>query len=193
MSQMPPPLSFAQPRQTNGLGIAGFVVSLVGLISCGVLSPIGLLLSIIAMFRAPRGFAIAGLVIGLAGSIGAIVAFVFIGLTAILAAAGIGAAVPIIVTEVRMAQIAEAVAEHKNPDGTFLTDVATLPGISAEDRNDVWGHPFHIVVKGTNEFEVVSDGPDGIAGNSDDIHSNTTSDGDKPRHRAKRKKPAQVD
>ena len=60
----------------NGLGLAGFIVSLVGLVSCGLLSPIGVILSIIGLFKEPRGFAIAGLIIGLIGTlfIGAIVA-----------------------------------------------------------------------------------------------------------------------
>ena len=46
--------------ETNGLGLAGFIVSLVGICSGGVLSPIGLVLSIVGLFREPRGFAIAG-------------------------------------------------------------------------------------------------------------------------------------
>jgi Na+-driven multidrug efflux pump len=58
-----------QPAPSNGLGIAGFVVSLVGLIPCGLLCPLGALLSLIAVFRQPRGFAIAGLIIGTLGSI----------------------------------------------------------------------------------------------------------------------------
>ncbi len=193
MSQMPPPLYVVQPSRTNGLGIAGFIVSLVGIISCGVLSPIGLLLSFIAIFRAPRGFALAGLIIGFLGSVWAIFILLLGGLSILLAAVGIGAAVPVVVSEVRMGKIAAIVAEHKNPDGTFPTDIATLPGISPEEGTDVWGHPFHIVVKGVNEFEIVSDGPDGIAGTSDDIHSNSTSDGDRPRHKGKRKKTVPVD
>ena len=52
----------------NGLGLAGFITSIVGWITFGLLCPIGLLLSIIALFKAPRGFAIAGLVIGVLGS-----------------------------------------------------------------------------------------------------------------------------
>ena len=54
---------------TNGLGTAGFVTSLVGLfLTCGILSPIGLLFSAAALFKAPRGMAIAGFVLGAIGS-----------------------------------------------------------------------------------------------------------------------------
>lgn len=35
--------------QSNGLGAAGFIVSLVGFPTCGLLSPIGLLLSFLAL------------------------------------------------------------------------------------------------------------------------------------------------
>ena len=195
MSQMPPPLPVCvnEPRRGNGLGIAGFIVSLVGLLSCGILSPIGALLSFVAMFRRPRGLAIAGLVIGLVGSIWAIVAFVLIGFATIGAALGIGALAPLVMTGVRMSQVAEAVAEHKNADGTFITDIDAVPGLSSEDRKDAWGHTLHIVVKGPSEFEIVSDGPDGIAGNSDDIHSNTSTDAPRPRHRPKNKRAVPAD
>ncbi len=73
MSQDPyhssPQPGSVMPKQSNGLGIAGFVVSLLGIPTCGMLSPIGALLSFIAVFKQPRGFAIAGLVIGALGSI----------------------------------------------------------------------------------------------------------------------------
>lgn len=156
-----------------------------------MLSPVGLVLSLVAIVRAPRGFAIAGLVIGLLGSVWAIIMLLIGGLSVVLAAFGLGAAVPLFVTEARMVHVATAVAEHKNPNGSFPTDLAALPGLSADDLKDAWGHALHIVLKAPNEFEIVSDGPDGIAGNRDDLHSNTTSTSDKPRH--KRKRPAQVD
>src|SRR3954447_25698103 len=50
---------------TNGLGLAGSITSLVGIVTCGVLSPVGLLLSLIGLLKSPRGFAVAGTVLGL--------------------------------------------------------------------------------------------------------------------------------
>lgn len=55
-------------NQTNGLGIAGLVVSILGILTCGLISPLGLLLSLIAMLKRPRGLAIAGTVVGLVGT-----------------------------------------------------------------------------------------------------------------------------
>lgn len=59
----------APPKQSNGLGTAGFVLALLGLIFCwvpfvdGILWLLGFIFSFIAVFRAPRGLAIAGLVL----------------------------------------------------------------------------------------------------------------------------------
>lgn len=55
--------------EKNGLGVAGFVLSLVGLVLCWVpfanfiLSGIGFILSLVGVFRRPKGLAIAGIII----------------------------------------------------------------------------------------------------------------------------------
>lgn len=71
MTQTPPPLSYQTPEPVpkNNLGLAGFIVSLVGFVGCGILAPVGLILSVIGLKREPRGFAIAGTVLGALGSI----------------------------------------------------------------------------------------------------------------------------
>ena len=68
------------PTQTNGLGIAGFVLSLVGLLFCwipffdAIISIIGVILSAFGMKKQPKGLAIAGLAIGIVALIiGAII------------------------------------------------------------------------------------------------------------------------
>ena len=65
----PPPSQFptGAPQQTNGLGTAGFVVSLIGLFTCGALSIIGLGLSLFGLRKNPKGLAIAGVIMGLIG------------------------------------------------------------------------------------------------------------------------------
>src|SRR3954471_6265213 len=92
-----PPQPAEQPPATtvvvahppsNNLGLAGFVTSLLGLLSCGVLSPIGLLLSLIGLTKQPRGFAVAGTIIGLIGSVFLAVA----GVGIVLGLMGLGAA-----------------------------------------------------------------------------------------------------
>ncbi len=58
-----PVQAHAAPRNT--LGLVGFLFSLLGVLTCGVLGPVAMLLSLLALFRRPRGFATAGAVIGL--------------------------------------------------------------------------------------------------------------------------------
>ena len=56
-------------NKSNGIGTAGFVLSLVSLFGCWipvanyVMSLLGLLFSLIGVFKKPRGLAIAGLII----------------------------------------------------------------------------------------------------------------------------------
>lgn len=62
---------FIQQKQSNGLGTAGFVISLVAIFLCWIpalcwiLWILGLIFSSIGVFRQPRGLAIAGLAISL--------------------------------------------------------------------------------------------------------------------------------
>jgi hypothetical protein len=56
------------PRE-NTIGLAGFIVSILGLVfTCGLLSPIGLLISLAGLLSRPRGYAVAGVITGLLGS-----------------------------------------------------------------------------------------------------------------------------
>ena len=76
--------------ESNGLGLAAFIVALVGFGTGGCLSFVGLIMGLIAMSRRPRGFAIAGVVIGFIGSFaGCIIAAAIFGL---LGSFGIGIA-----------------------------------------------------------------------------------------------------
>lgn len=71
-----------QASKSNGLGTAGFVLALIGLILCWIpildwiLWLLGVIFSFIGVFKAPRGLAIAGLVISF---IGLIIIFAVIG------------------------------------------------------------------------------------------------------------------
>lgn len=80
MSNVQPSPRYQFGPATNGLGIAGFVVSIASVLTCGLTSPIGLLLSLVALRKRPRGFALAGALLGGLGT--ALVAGTF-GLTAL--------------------------------------------------------------------------------------------------------------
>jgi hypothetical protein len=69
------PVIIVQEKKSNGIGTAGFVLALLGLILCWVpvvdwiLWVLGVILSIIGCFKEPRGLAIAGVVISFIGLI----------------------------------------------------------------------------------------------------------------------------
>jgi hypothetical protein len=69
------PVIIVQEKKGNGVGTAGFVLALIGLIFCWVpavnwiLWILGAILSIVGCFKEPRGLAIAGVVISFIGLI----------------------------------------------------------------------------------------------------------------------------
>jgi len=98
----PPPQQVVVQTQSksNGLGVAGFVLSLLGLFTCGLTSLLGVILSAIGMRREPKGLAIAGLVLGLITVLGWVVAIV-VGVAApLLAMAGLASEAAIAIDEI---------------------------------------------------------------------------------------------
>lgn len=68
-SQSREPIYIGFEKPVNGLGIAGFIVSVTGLLlTFGLICPLGILLSFFALFKKPRGLAVAGLLIGILGT-----------------------------------------------------------------------------------------------------------------------------
>lgn len=161
----------APKPETNALGLAGFIISLVGLCSLGTLSVIGLILSFVALFRRPRGFAIAGFVLGLIG-----VSFILI-ITAIVGIATLGALMVGLVegrgyieAGIDSLEIREAIARYERDNGSLPASVDDLSDLDADDLNDRWGRPYRIEIDTERqELRLVSDGPDGQADTDDDI------------------------
>lgn len=90
MSQQPNVTVVQVVNKSNGFGLAGLILSILGWFTCGVLSIPGAIFSLIGLLFAPRGSAIAGLIVGFPG-----VAFFFLaGMTMLAGALGLsGAAV----------------------------------------------------------------------------------------------------
>lgn len=99
---VPPPMSYQNPNppfppqqfvEKNNIGLAGFILSIVAIIISWV--PIigwltwlvGLILSIVGLFKKPKGLAIAGLVISLIGLIIMVVILGLLGAAFVTAAA----------------------------------------------------------------------------------------------------------
>ena len=148
----------ATKADTNGLGIAGFAISILGFM-CWPVAPLGLLLSAIALLKRPRGFAIAGTIIGLVGS-------------ALLAFLGV-AIVTGAMTAFKNNETNEAlyVASDRIDDYEFDND--ELPnGIEGNklifDITDAWENPIRYDFD-ADTYEIRSSGQDGKFDTEDDI------------------------
>lgn len=111
-----------QERPSNPMGLVGFILAF-------CLPPIGLVLSLIALAWRPRGFAIAGVIIGLIT-------------TTVVAAIGVGVVRggQQVAKFVQVGQAAEKMQTALAPSkGSFPADLGAA-GISAE--NDPWGTPI---------------------------------------------------
>ena len=155
---------------TNGLGLAGFVLSLIGLCSGGALSPIGLIVSFIAIFRRPRGLAIAGLVLGILGSTWLVVALTVVGVTVIAAMlAGLIAGQGALEATVDGWRIRDAIVAAQDDTGALPASVEGL-SLDADTLQDRWGRPYRITIDAdASLIRIESDGPDGETGTDDDV------------------------
>jgi hypothetical protein len=95
---------------SNGLGVAGFVISLLSILLCGLTSPIGLLVSLVALAWRPRGLAAAGVILG---GVGSLWLFAF-GLTILAGILGLGAAANVATEAERQMEIERQKAKAVN-------------------------------------------------------------------------------
>jgi hypothetical protein len=146
------------------------ILSIVGIISCGLLCPIGAILSFFGCFKEPKGLAIAGLVIGIVGSLGLIIVLFFFGV-ALMAFFGLalGLGVYAEVGTDAMA-IQAAVSQYVTQNGTMPTSLQQVPGLTQDQLTDPWGNAYTFVPgAGGKGCTVISNGPDGAAGTNDDV------------------------
>ncbi len=177
---MPPeanqPVYVMAPAPSNGLGQAGFIVSLVGWFTLGLLCPIGLILSFFGLFRRPRGFATAGVILGLVGSI----VFVIIGLVltvAVTAAVFSGSALYMALNDPEQFELAADMTEIVTAAESYRSDNHVPPpslttlGLDPDALKDPWDSPYEYVLKNDSRcgFDVISRGPDHRLGSEDDI------------------------
>jgi len=150
----------------NGLGIAGFALSLIGLLSCGLLSPLGLIFSFTGMFRRPRGLAIAGLILSLVGCLWVVTLVAALGTSHF---ASFFAPLP---TDLMMTQEAitraEVRIEEFRAKHNALPDEKVGEDLIAGCR-DRWNRWLRYERVGRDDFEIRSAGPDGRFDTPDDI------------------------
>ncbi len=160
-------MSNGYDRPTNGMGLAGFIVSLVGLFTGGCLSPIGLVLSIVGLLKEPRGFAVAGLVISLLAVLGWVVGFIFLGVGAIAVVLGtLGLTALMGEAQVEFETIEAALQERYAEVGAYPSDLDGL-GLAPEVLRNADDVPYQYTALATG-FELRDAGNDGVAGTADD-------------------------
>ena len=146
-------LGGGEKRSGNPLGLVGFVLSL----TC-LLSPIGLLVSLIALGKRPKGFAIAGVAIGL-------LLTVVLGLA--VAGAVFAVSQPVFKWNSEVGEdysvIQEAIGEGAPPD--------SLAGVSVSEsaKTDPWGNAYVYEADGSGGWSLTTYGPDGVEGGGDDL------------------------
>lgn len=155
--------------QTNSAGFWGFILSLLGVTCCvgTCISPIGMIVSLIGLGRQPRGFAIAGTVLGVIGTFGGVVFWSSGGAALSRVARNIGLMeLPTIVT---MWEAEKLVLEAYDENGSLpatLDDAASF-GIAYSDQ---WGNDLvYRVNEDGDGFQFHSAGADGAWGTGDEV------------------------
>jgi hypothetical protein len=171
MSQYPqpvfqPPMKFPQaaPPQENGWGLAGFVVSIAGLLLCGIPSIVGILLSVIGLRKEPRGLAVAGLLIGLVGVMEILACGLFLLMVYRVAETGVGVARDHMITS-QLELEASIIGDEWQKNGQLPTQAEGEDLLAG--KRDVIGNSIVYETDGVS-FSLRSAGPDGILETDDD-------------------------
>ena len=157
-----------QQSQSNGLGIAGFVISLISLLCLGGLaSPLSLIMCAFGMRKEPKGLAIAGLILSIIGTLFAIPIFLFGFLGVILGALGIGVAIQVEAAQSEMSEIAQAIRAVEISEGSTPASLGELD-LDVGLTTDPWGNAYVYETTETG-WRLSSWGFDEVAGTTDDV------------------------
>ena len=155
--------------QSNSLGIAGFIVSLVGFLGgCfggALLCPIGLILSAVAIRRPPKGFAIAGLILGILGSLWLLIGVLFLGGIGALSLAALSG----FKDQIRFVAVDSAIQHYYNDSGFLPASLSEVESkyskeLPAEISKDMVYRPTSLT-----GYEIRLPGPDKMPGTADDV------------------------
>lgn len=164
-----------QPRE-NMLGLIGFITSIVGLVfTCGIASPLGLLLSLFGLLSRPRGYALAGVVTGLLGSAWLVALAAGVWAMGVMAMVAKPAIEQMIVEVGEMSTTVNKMSEAKKQIETFRTENERYPdGVEGNkivaDFKDSQGNPLRYEVK-EDGYLIRSSGKDKKFETADDLDS----------------------
>ncbi len=174
MSQFPHERIVIREAPSNPLGIAGFVVSLVGFLGgCFggvVLCPIGLIMSAIAVQRPPRGFAVAGLVLGILGSLWLVLAVFLLGGIGLFSFAAAGA----IKDAVTVAVVTQEVTHFREETGYLPASLSQVQAAHPDKLTPEVIQNMGYRMTSESSFVIITPGPDKVLGTKDDVEHATT-------------------
>jgi len=148
-------------KESNPLGIVGFVFSIL----C-VTSPLGLLISLIALFKNPKGFAIAGTILGIIGT-------VIIGGVVFLAVAFGMLIFPVIALSIDMSKMKVEIESYVQANQTIPESLDDIGWTGT----DPWENDYVYTIDSENQVWTLRIlGPDGVAETDDDLVFDSTMD-----------------
>ncbi len=161
MGGQPEYSTYGGPKRKNALGIVGFVFS----VTC-LLAPLGLLLSVVALLKGPRGFAIAGTIVGAVFSI----PHGFVAFSAYQWATMSPGEIVAATTTTETGTVIFAVERHIAQTGNAPDSLDNL-GLGESSLTDFWGTPYRYDpgAAGNNDWTLSSAGPDKQFGTADDL------------------------
>lgn len=153
-------------RRWNWLGISGLLASIGGVFTLGLLSPLGLMLSVFGLFHKPRGAAaIVGTALGGAGT--AFLALVGWGI--INGATMIDNAHRMANTERSMHQAVVLIEDYQANQGALPEDIEGNKLLISAEFEDAWGQALRYEREGTPRYVIRSAGPDQTFDTVDDL------------------------
>lgn len=144
-------------KEGNTIGLIGFILSL----TC-CLSPVGLLLSFIGLFKAPRGFAVAGTIIG--GLVTLLWVWFIIGMMAIggFGAIPMGIGMDVAITD-------ERIQAYQSETGNLPPDLDAV-NMPPQCRTDPWGNAYRYEIAADGvSWTLTTAGADGQFDTADDL------------------------
>jgi uncharacterized membrane protein len=163
------------------MAIAGFVLSIVGLLTCCLTSPVGLILSIIGMKKTDQqGLAIAGLVLGIIGTLGLIAVVAYIVIVMLFLGGVAFWANEAMASASERAQTNAAMNVARSTIESSVARVRSLPSDSSGTsmiirHRDAWNRSLRYERLGNNSYQIISSGPDKKFDTRDDIKKTFTS------------------
>ncbi len=169
-----PTVMFPPQGPSNPAGFWGFVLSLLGLVACGLPSPIGLVVSTIGLKKQPRLLAVVGVVLGLIGTLGW-------GVTGLLVYQGASKARTMIGESLTSGMeinsdavaIRDACVKFKAERGVMPGSLDTID-VDDDARIDPWGTRYRFELTSGDGFILISDGADRMTGTADDIRTRSS-------------------